>query len=62
MPRFFHLSVVPSGTGAQLFVKDGHGNFVEMDKPFNKFQPSITEAVEAVKEFLAWEVWEGQHG
>ena len=59
MPRVFHLDVVPYSTGAQLFLRDGHGNFVGMDKPFNKFQPSNDKVVEAVKEFLNWEVQRG---
>jgi hypothetical protein len=55
MPRAYHLDVVPMGEGAHLFLRDGHGNFVQGEEPFNKFQPTEEKVVEAVKEFLQWE-------
>lgn len=55
MPRSYHLDVVPSGSGAQLLLRDGHGEFLQDDLLFNRWHPTIEEAVAAVREFLIWE-------
>lgn len=58
MPITFHLDVVPTARGAQLFLRNGHGEFVPRDRvdaPFNTYQEGDEAILAAIAEFLKWE-------